>query len=177
MATRLAVMLVATLLLDVSSLRSARPDSRARPESRDVAKSVPAPAPQATDPDPRTKANGPLIAKVLDRIRGREKEPASRVFQNIQLPWLEDVEAETLVSIMDVGYSRALGVACTHCHDELDLSSDAKRPKRAAREMARMHKMINEQLAAMKELEPDPDDRSINCMVCHRGRLDPRTGD
>ena len=39
---------------------------------------------------------------------------------------------------MDVGYSRALGVSCTHCHDDQKFASDEKRPKRAAREMAGM---------------------------------------
>ena len=132
------------------------------------------PAAPAAAPDARRKANDALMAPILERIRGREKEPASKVFKNIQLPWFKDVAAGNLVSIMDGGYSRALGVTCTHCHDELDFSSDAKRPKRAAREMARMHKQINEQLAQMKELEPEPDERSINCMACHQGRLDPR---
>jgi hypothetical protein len=115
-----------------------------------------------------------LKARVLERIRGREKEPASQVFKNIQIPWFKDVPAGNLISIMEGGYGRALGVTCTHCHEANDFSSDAKRPKRAAREMARMHKGINEQLAAMKELETDPEERSINCMVCHQGRLDPR---
>jgi hypothetical protein len=122
----------------------------------------------------RKQANDALVASIRQQIRGREKEPASEVFKNIRLPWFKGVAAGNLLSIMDGGYSRALGVSCTHCHDELDFSSDAKRPKRAAREMARMHKQINEQLAAMKELEPAPEERSINCMVCHQGKLDPR---
>ena len=127
-----------------------------------------------TPPDARKKANDTHVASIRNRIRGREKEPASEVFKNVQLPWFKPVAAENFLLIMDVGYSRALGVTCTHCHDELDFSSDAKRPKRAAREMARMHKQINEQLASMKELEQEPEERSINCMVCHQGRLDPR---
>jgi hypothetical protein len=152
MSSRLAVFLVATFLFDGQAPTVG----------------------QATAPEDRKKANDALLARIRERIRGREKEPASEVFKNVQLPWFKPVAAENFLSIMDVGYSRALGVTCTHCHDELDFSSDAKRPKRAAREMARMHKQINEQLAQMKELEQEPQERSINCMVCHQGRLDPR---
>ena len=82
--------------------------------------------------------------------------------------------AETFLVIMNVGYSRALGVRCTHCHVEQDFASDEKRPKRAAREMAVMHRMINGQLRQMQNLEPPPDKRSINCFSCHRGAIDPR---
>ena len=74
---------------------------------------------------------------------------------------------------MNGGYSRALGVACTHCHVEQDLSSDDKRPKRAAREMAVMHKMINDQLGKMQNLEIKPEERFINCSTCHRGQINP----
>jgi alpha-beta hydrolase superfamily lysophospholipase len=56
------------------------------------------------------------------------------------------VPSERLLLIMNLGYSRALGVSCTHCHMEEDFSSDDKRPRRAAREMAAMHRMINDQL-------------------------------
>jgi hypothetical protein len=125
--------------------------------------------------DPQVQStNDTFVAAVLARIHGHEKEPASKVFKNIQLPWFKNLVAEDLLSIMNGGYSRALGVTCTHCHDELDFASDDKRPKRAAREMAEMHKMINERLTTMKELAPRPDERSINCMACHRGELDPR---
>jgi hypothetical protein len=74
---------------------------------------------------------------------------------------------------MNFGYSRALGVQCTHCHEEADFSSDAKRPKRAAREMALMHTSINQQLAKMENLEPNPKGHNINCAICHRGAVKP----
>ena len=74
---------------------------------------------------------------------------------------------------MNRGYSRALGVACTHCHVEDDFASDDKRPKRAAREMAHLHRMINEQLSKMQDLEPKPEGRFINCSTCHRGEINP----
>ena len=114
--------------------------------------------------------NNRFVKQILDRIAGHENEPAEQVFKNIQ--WLKGVPAGRLLLIMNLGYSRALGVNCTHCHMEQDFSSDDKRPKRAAREMAVMHRMINEQLKKMQNLEPKPN-RAINCSTCHRGAVDP----
>jgi len=50
---------------------------------------------------------------------------------------------------------------------------DDKRPKRAAREMATMHHTVNQTLAKMENLKSAPDERSINCATCHRGKIDP----
>ena len=75
---------------------------------------------------------------------------------------------------MDGGYSKALGVDCTHCHVETDFASDDKPPKRVAREMAAMHRRINQALGRMKELDSLPEDRFINCGTCHRGTLHPQ---
>jgi len=74
---------------------------------------------------------------------------------------------------MNGGYSRALGVRCTHCHADQDFASDEKRPKRAAREMAAMHWNINQTLAGMQNLDSPAEDRFINCATCHRGQVDP----
>jgi hypothetical protein len=74
---------------------------------------------------------------------------------------------------MNMGYSRSLGVACTHCHVEQDFSSDDKRPKRAAREMAYMHHAIVEQIQKMQNLEHKPEQRVVNCTTCHRGAINP----
>ena len=65
----------------------------------------------------------------------------------------------------------ACGVAT--CHVEQDFASDDKRPKRAAREMAVIHRMINDQLAKMQNLELKPEERFINCSTCHRGAINP----
>ena len=78
---------------------------------------------------------------------------------------------------MESGYSRALGVTCLHCHVERNFASDDKRPKRAAREMAAMHRMINQQLAKMENLESNPQNRAINCSTCHRGAINPMAGE
>lgn len=130
-------------------------------------------APDATR-DSIQRFNDRMQATVLARIAGREKDPASAVFKNIKLPHLRDVPAETFLVIMNIGYAKALGVACTHCHNTGNFSSDEKRPKRAAREMAMMHFGVNQQLLKMENLATQPPEkRFINCMTCHRGAVNP----
>jgi hypothetical protein len=77
------------------------------------------------------------VQRLRASIAGREREPAGRVFKNIRFELFKTVPAADLLDIMSGGYSHALGVTCTHCHVETDFSSDEKRPKRAARAMAR----------------------------------------
>jgi hypothetical protein len=124
--------------------------------------------------NPNQEINNRFVQQLLAKIAGRENEPAEQVFKNIQ--WLKGIPAGRLLRIMNMGYSRALGVSCTHCHVEQDFSSDDKRPKRAAREMADMHRMINEQLKKMQNLQPKTQVRAINCSTCHRGNTDPMAG-
>jgi len=132
----------------------------------------------AAAPPPAKKAsvqetNDQFAAKVLKSIAGHEKEPAEQVFMDIRIERLKQVPAEQFINIMNYGYAKALGVTCTHCHVESDFSSDEKRPKRAAREMAAMHGMINKTLHEMKEIDDPPEQRNINCATCHRGTVDP----
>ena len=65
--------------------------------------------------------------RISKQIAGHEQEPAERVFKNVHV--LKTTPAARLLMIMNLGYSRALGVTCTHCHVEQDFSSDEKRPK------------------------------------------------
>jgi hypothetical protein len=118
--------------------------------------------------------NDQFAAKVLKSIAGHENEPAEQVFMDIRIERLKNVPAARFITIMNFGYAKALGVTCTHCHVETDFSSDNKRPKRAAREMAAMHAAVNKALHDMKELDDAPDQRNINCATCHRGSIDPR---
>ena len=107
---------------------------------------------------------------------GVENLGPSPLYQAVGAPTLSAPPAKVpggLLGIMNRGYSRALGVKCTHCHMEDDFASDDMREKQAAREMAAMHKAINDQLAKMKHLEGTPEDRFINCSTCHRGKVDP----
>lgn len=133
--------------------------------------------PPATTPDTTSlsnqEANNVFVQRMSKLIEGREQEPASAVFKNIQLDMLKKTPASRFLAIMNFGYSRALGVKCTHCHMEADFSSDAKRAKKAAREMAVMHFNINQQLAKMENLATNPEGHFINCNTCHRGAVDP----
>lgn len=119
--------------------------------------------------------NDAFVQKILKQIAGRETEPAEKVFKNVQ--WLKTTPANRFLLIMNRGYSRALGVSCTHCHDENDFSSDSKRPKKAAREMQVMHRNINEQLSKMQSLDPANPQHVINCSTCHRGAINPMAAD
>jgi hypothetical protein len=130
----------------------------------------------ATAPSDVQKINDDWVAKFSKQIEGHEQEPAEKVFKNIQVPILKRVPAGRFLIIMNLGYSRALGVACTYCHVESDFASDDLRPKKAAREMAAMHLGINQQLAKMQNLAPNPQGHFINCSTCHRGAIDPMAG-
>ena len=77
------------------------------------------------------------------------------------------------------GFTRALGVRCTHCHvgeegkplSTYDFPSDANPNKDRAREMLRMLWSINGHL---KNIEPSGDKRvNMWCHTCHRGLARP----
>jgi len=117
--------------------------------------------------------NDRIIHEILVRIAGHENDPAEQVFKNIQM--FKGLPARQVLGIMVEGYATALGVACSHCHVTDDFASEEKRPKRAAREMAVMHRSINQQLAKMENLATPPtENRSISCIACHRGTVNPR---
>jgi hypothetical protein len=163
------VTIAVTLLLAVSATAAERqaPQAAPVPSQQNTAGTA---SPQANSPQ---ATNDAFVQQIRKQIAGHEQEPAEKVFKNIKIEVLKATPASRFVTIMDRGYSRALGVACTHCHDEKDFSSDEKRPKRAAREMAAMHRSINEQLNKMQNLQPKPNGTFINCSTCHRGAVDP----
>lgn len=139
---------------------------------------TPHPAPNASSPaaasvpDTIEAANDREALVVLEEIADRQGEPAEQVFPNVIT--LRGSTARQLLNVMTVGYSRALGVRCSYCHVAGDYTSDAKRPKRATREMAAMHQTINLELRKMENLESTPaENRAITCITCHRGRVNP----
>jgi tetratricopeptide (TPR) repeat protein len=86
-----------------------------------------------------------------------------------------------LIDLM-AGFTRALGVRCTHCHvgeenqplETYDFPSDEKPAKRKAREMLRMVQAINgEHLTGLEERQDPP--VQVQCITCHHGVTAPRT--
>lgn len=108
--------------------------------------------------------------EVLAAIAGREKEPAEKVFKNIQR--FKGVPAGRLPMIMNMGFSRSLGVSCTHCHVPGEWDKEDKPQMQIAREMAEMaSKISREMLPAIKNL--DSKQPTVNCTTCHRGEIKP----
>jgi hypothetical protein len=126
-------------------------------------------ASSATPQQSQTPKLDQRAVDVLASIKGKEKLPASQVFKNIKV--LKDMQAGRLLSVMDVGYSRALGVGCEHCHVEGAYEADDIRAKRAAREMITFTQRINDELGKMPEI--DNEEPTINCTTCHRGYVKP----
>lgn len=112
------------------------------------------------------------IQKLRDAIKGRENEPAEKVFKNLQMNSMKAAPASRILAIMEMGYARSLGVNCTHCHVAGKWESDEKPQKDIAREMAGMaFRINNEILKNIKNLKgPTP---TVNCTTCHRGEIKP----
>ena len=109
-----------------------------------------------------------------------------------QAPWTWPEEPENLQVLPSewsgerlrpvmTGFTRALGVRCSHCHvgeegeplSSYDFVSDENPNKDRAREMLRMLGSINDHL---QEIEPSGDERvNMWCHTCHRGRPRPMT--
>ena len=114
--------------------------------------------------------NNEYVQAVRAAISGKEEKPAAEVFKNVNI--MKTVPAGRLLNIMNFGFSRSLGVSCTHCHVEGRWESDDKPAKRIAREMSGMVTKIN------KELLPSIADLGsenpiVNCTTCHRGQRKP----
>jgi hypothetical protein len=110
------------------------------------------------------------IAELTKQIAGKENLPAEQVFKNIQV--LKGIPAGRLLRIMELGYSRSLGVNCTHCHVVDQWDKDDKPTKPIAREMSKMVQTINNDL--LKPIKNLKGPNSIvNCTTCHRGQIKP----
>jgi Photosynthetic reaction centre cytochrome C subunit len=131
----------------------------------------PATAAQAPKEPSTQEINDAFVQQISKQIAGHEQEPAGQVFKNVQV--LKKTPASRFLLIMNLGYSKGLGVTCEHCHVKEDFSKDDKRPKRCARDMQQMHGDINQQLVKMQNLAPNPNGHFINCSTCHRGQIDP----
>jgi cytochrome c peroxidase len=132
--------------------------------------------PAASAQDDKAKPAAPqfdqaaALAALRQQIAADKDKPAEQVFKNVQFH--KGVPAGRLLAIMELGYSRSLGVTCTHCHTPGAWEKEDLPAKQIAREMAAMSKAINEQfLKNIKGLKgPNP---VVNCTTCHRGQTKP----
>lgn len=112
------------------------------------------------------------IAKLREAIKGKESEPAEKVFKNIQMANLKAMPAARILAMMEFGYARSLGVNCTHCHVPGKWEADDKPQKNIAREMAAMVATLNgttlKNIKNLKSAAP-----TVNCTTCHRGEVKP----
>jgi hypothetical protein len=89
-----------------------------------------------------------------------------------------DTGGRELRAVM-TGFTRALGVRCSHCHageegeplSTYDFVSDEPAAKGVAREMMLMLGEINERIGAMETGESAV---AVTCVTCHAGRAVPR---
>jgi hypothetical protein len=130
----------------------------------------PVPASEPSTPEAIKQFNDDSVAALSKQIAGKEDQPAEAVFKNLK--FLNKVPAGRLLAIMQMGYSRSLGVSCAHCHVPGEWQKDDKQPKQITRDMAAMSKTINQDLlkniAGLKDRTP-----IVNCTTCHRGQLKP----
>jgi photosynthetic reaction center cytochrome c subunit len=125
--------------------------------------------------DSLAKLRANYIAQVMRDIAGREKEPATQVFKNVQV--LKDLTAEELIHKMDKDYATALGWNCTNCHrlaNQGNWASDTSADKRRARFMQQMQNDIN--TSELPKLYPK-DTPKVTCATCHRGYNEPPSAD
>jgi len=121
-------------------------------------------------PDTLAQDRAKHAGAIREQIKGREQEPAESVFKNIQT--LKGMPAGRLLGMMEMGWSRALGVSCDHCHDTEKWDTDDKRAKLAARDMVGMTRAINaDYIRKMANLRGE--NPTVNCGTCHNGRARP----
>jgi hypothetical protein len=112
------------------------------------------------------------IAKLREHIKGKEQLPAAQVFKNVQTPMLKQRPAAQLLAVMEFGFSRSLGVSCTHCHVPDRWEAENKPQKQIAREMSAMVAALNNTtLKGIKNLKSTSP--TVNCTTCHRGEVKP----
>jgi hypothetical protein len=124
----------------------------------------------STTPTPQPFDQAAAIAKLKEQIKGRENEPATAVFKNIQT--MKNTPAGRLLAVMEMGFARSLGVNCTHCHVADKWEVEDKPQKQIARDMSAMVSTINRDLLKnVKNLKSESP--IVNCTTCHRGEIKP----
>ena len=122
--------------------------------------------------DTIAEQNRKHVEQLKKWLGDRASKPAEEVFKDIQI--FKGQTAERVLGIMEMGYSRSLGVGCAHCHDTFDWASDAKEEKAVTRAMVEFTNKINDDLLAnMHGLKSE--NPRVRCSTCHRGKAKPTT--
>ena len=109
------------------------------------------------------------VALLMGTIKGKERMRSDSVFKNVKVL---KMPAARLLKVMEIGYSKSLGVSCGHCHNTNDFASEEKNAKDITRQMMQMNARIyNELLKNVTGLENKSP--VVNCTTCHRGELKP----
>jgi hypothetical protein len=154
------------LLVIASSIAVAAAQSPSPSPMPAVPPAAPAAGGPSGSPPPYAAENDRHVAEVQKAIAGKEDKPAKEVFKNVKI--LGDVPAARLLRTMQ-GFTRSLGVACTHCHVAGDWDSEDKDDKQVARDMMKMTRAINEEY--IKPIKSIAEDKpNVNCFMCHRGQ-------
>jgi Photosynthetic reaction centre cytochrome C subunit len=112
------------------------------------------------------------IKAIKEAIAGKEKMNAEEVFKNIKI--FKGRPAEQVLGTMENGWSKALGVSCSHCHNTNDWASEEKHDHEIARQMVGMTGKINDEvLAALPAYAQKERKPRIGCSTCHRGEAHP----
>ena len=112
-----------------------------------------------------------FMNEVMASIKGKEKLPADSVFKNLKvIIGQSSVSAEHLLWMMNWGWSKELGVSCSHCHITGKWESDSIATKNIARGMWTMRVKINKEiLPSITGLDYEANPK-VTCLTCHRGK-------
>jgi hypothetical protein len=69
------------------------------------------------------------LADLKKRIAGQENKPAAEVFKNVQIPMLKAIPADRFLRVMELGYTRSLGVNCIYCNVAEEWEKEEKTTK------------------------------------------------
>ena len=123
-------------------------------------------------PDTAKATREAQFARALEQIRGRENQPAESVYREIRM--MKGMPAGRLLRIMNLGYSRSLGVNCSFCHVDDHWDKEDSTRKQTARDMSAMVHTINDSLLkSIEGLKSKKEPPIVNCTTCHRGQPKP----
>jgi hypothetical protein len=119
------------------------------------------------------------VAAALCGTTAAAQFPPARATNLQVLP--SGIAMDSLINLMG-GFTRALGVRCSHCHvqredqtfEQIDFALDENPKKNVARAMLRMVSAINSDHLSRLADRRTPEIQ-VTCSTCHRGVVEPRS--